>query len=54
MLAFYSQVQMLNWFVDQAEQKQSTYLMAHATSEMVLYASRLLLAYNRMLFLYHK
>ncbi len=52
--AFYSQVQMLNWFVKEAEQKQSLYLMAHATSEMVFYAARLLLAYNRILYPYHK
>ena len=52
--AFYSQVQMQNWFVNEAEQKQSLYLMAHATSEMVFYAARLLLAYNRMLYPYHK
>ena len=54
MLAFYSQVQMLNWFVGEAEQKQSTYLMAHTTSEMVFYASRLVLAYNLILYPYHK
>ncbi|HEY3991363.1 MAG TPA: hypothetical protein VGM01_00665, partial [Ktedonobacteraceae bacterium] len=36
------------------EQKQALYLMAHATSEMVFYAARLLLAYNRRLYPYHK
>src|SRR5260370_1553965 len=41
MRAFYSQVQMLKWFVGEAEQKQAIYLMAHATSEMVFYAARL-------------
>lgn len=54
MRAFYSQVQMLNWFVSEAEQKQSIYLMTHATSEMVFYSARLLLAYNHMLYPYHK
>jgi hypothetical protein len=54
MRAFYSQVQMLNWFVKEAEQKKSVYLMAHATSEMVFYSARLLLAYNRILYPYHK
>jgi hypothetical protein len=52
--AFYGQVQMLNWFVGEAEQKNSAYLMAHATSEMVFYTARLLLAYNRILYPYHK
>jgi hypothetical protein len=52
--AFYSQVQMQKWFIGEAEQKQARYLMAHATSEMVFYAARLLLAYNRILYPYHK
>lgn len=52
--AFYSQVQMQHWFIKEAEQKQALYLMAHATSEMVFYAARLLLAYNRRLYPYHK
>ncbi len=54
MRAFYCQVQAHCWFVGEAEKRQSTYLMAHATSEMVFYAARLLLAYNRILYPFHK
>lgn len=54
MHAFYGQVQMLNWYVKDAEKRSMLYLMAHATSEMVFYAARLILAYNRILYPYHK
>lgn len=52
--AFYGQVQMLNWYVRDAEKRQMLYLSTHAASEMVFYAARLLLAYNRILYPYHK
>lgn len=54
MRAFYGQVQTLNWFAHEAERKKFAYLMVHSTSEMIFYASRLLLAYNRILYPYHK
>ena len=54
MRAFYCQVQAHRWFISEAEQKQFLYLMTHATSEMVFYAARLLLAYNHMLYPFHK
>lgn len=52
--AFYCQVQAQRWFIDEAAKRQSLYLMTHATSEMVFYSARLLLAYNRILYPYHK
>ena len=54
MRSFYCQVKAQKWYIEEAEKKQSLYLMAHATSEMVFYAARLLLAYNRILYPYHK
>ncbi|HEX7733778.1 MAG TPA: hypothetical protein VF458_02910 [Ktedonobacteraceae bacterium] len=54
MQAFYGQVQMLNWYVKDAEKRDQLYLRAHATSEMVFYAARLVLAYNHILYPYHK
>jgi hypothetical protein len=54
MRAFYCQVQAYHWFVGEAEKRQATYLMTHATSEMVFYSTRLLLAYNRILYPFHK
>lgn len=52
--AFYSQVLVLNFYVSDAEKRNMRYLMAHAASEMVFYAARLLLTYNRVLYPYHK
>ncbi|HET8845154.1 MAG TPA: hypothetical protein VFN35_27010 [Ktedonobacteraceae bacterium] len=52
--AFYSEVLVLNFYVSDAEKRNMRYLMAHAASEMVFYAARLLLAYNRILYPYHK
>lgn len=52
--AFYSQVQVHNFYVSDAEKRNQRYLMAHASSEMVFYAARLLLTYNRILYPYHK
>ena len=54
MRSFYCQVQAQRWFVGEAAKRQAVYLMAHATSEMVFYAARLILAYNHMLYPYHK
>jgi predicted nucleotidyltransferase len=51
---FYSQVLLLNWLVREAEKRNDEYLMMHATSELVLFGGRLLLAYNRVLYPYHK
>ena len=54
MRSFYCHVQAHHWFIGEAEKRQSIYLMTHATSEMVFYSARLLLAYNRILYPFHK
>lgn len=54
MKSFYSQVIVGGWFFREAEKRRDRYLMTHAASDMVLFASRLILAYNRMLYPYHK
>lgn len=51
---FYSQVQLLNWFVGEAEKRGDQYLLRQSTTEMVLFAGRLILEYNRILFPNHK
>jgi predicted nucleotidyltransferase len=51
---FYSQVQLLNWFVGEAEKRDNQYLLRQSTTEMVFYAGRLILEYNRILFPNHK
>ncbi len=52
--AFYSQVLLLNWYVGEAERRHDNYLMTHASGELALFGMRLVLAYNRILYPYHK
>ena len=54
MESFYSQVLVQNWFVGEAEKRNDPYLLAQCTTELVLYAGRLILAYNQVLYPYHK
>ncbi len=54
MRAFYSQVDLLTWFVDEAEKRADPYLLSWATTHLTLFGGRLILAYNRILFPYHK
>jgi Nucleotidyltransferase domain len=52
--SFYSQVTIFNWYVGEAEKRADRYLMTQAVANMTLYAGRLLLAHNRILYPYHK
>lgn len=52
--AFYGQVLLLRWYVDEAHKRQNAYLMMHVVSDLVLFGARLILAYNRILYPYHK
>ncbi len=52
--AFYSQVVVGNWFMQEAVKRGDKYLMTHAAGEMALFGGRLMLAYNRILYPYHK
>ncbi len=54
MKAFYSQVIVGGWFFKEAEKRHDKYLMTHAAGETALFACRLILAYNRILYPYHK
>jgi len=54
MKAFYSQIVLGKWFISEAEKRRNRYLLTHAASELALFGGRLLLAYNRILFPYHK
>lgn len=51
---YYSQVQLLNWYVPEAEKRGDRYLLNWSTTSLALYAGRLFLAYNRVFFPYHK
>lgn len=54
MQAFYSQVMMMNWYVGEGEKRHDPYLLTYMAGDMVLFAARLILAYNRVLYPYHK
>jgi hypothetical protein len=54
LISFYSQVVVANWLAREAEKRQDAYLMNQAVANMTLYGGRLLLAYNRVLYPYHK
>jgi hypothetical protein len=54
LISFYSQVVVANWLAREAEKRKDTYLMTQAVAHMTLYGGRLLLAYNRVLYPYHK
>ena len=52
--AFYSQLVVLNWFLQEGDKRDDRYLRAWAGAEMVLYGARLVLAHNRVLYPYQK
>ncbi len=52
--AFYSQVVVGGWFMKEADKRGDKYLTTRAAADLVLYGSRLILAYNHMLYPYHK
>ncbi|AFZ67678.1 nucleotidyltransferase domain-containing protein [Deinococcus peraridilitoris] len=54
MRAFYGHVLIMNWYVGEAEKRGDLYLLRHTSTELALYAGRLFLAHNRILYPYHK
>lgn len=52
--AFAAHLMMMPWFMGEAEKRQDAYLRTWAATNLVLYGGRLILAYNRLLFPYHK
>lgn len=54
LLSFYSQVVVANWLVREAEKRKDSYLMAQAVASITFYSGRLILAFNRTLYPYHK
>ncbi|SMB91736.1 hypothetical protein SAMN00790413_01268 [Deinococcus hopiensis KR-140] len=51
---FYSQLLIMNWYIGEGEKRQDLYLLRHVSAELALYAGRLFLAHNRILYPYHK
>ena len=52
--AFYCMAFIQHWLFHEAERHGNRYTMTRATSQLALFAGRLILAYNRRLFPYHK
>ncbi len=52
--AFYSMAFVQNWLMGEAARHDNPYTIQRAASQLALYASRLILAHNRVLFPYHK
>jgi hypothetical protein len=54
MQSFFCQVRLLRWFVDEAEKRQDRYLLLRSATELALYAGRIVLADNQVLYPHHK
>jgi hypothetical protein len=52
--SFYAQLEAAHWYVGEAEKRDQRYLLLRYTTEMVLFAGRMILAHNRTLYPYHK
>lgn len=51
---FYTQVQVLPWFVGEGIKRNDPYLVIKSVTDTIFFASRLVLAHNKMLFPNHK
>jgi len=54
MRSFYSLVIAFNWYINEAEKRNDKYLLIRSAAELVLFGGRLILAYNKVLYPYHK
>ncbi len=52
--AFYCMAFMQNWLMNEADRHDNYYTKVRAASQLALYAGRLILAHNRVLYPYHK
>ena len=52
--SFVAHLKLMTWFHSEAEKRADAYLLAFASTRLVLYAGRAILAHNRMLYPYHK
>ncbi|HLO14216.1 MAG TPA: nucleotidyltransferase domain-containing protein [Anaerolineales bacterium] len=51
---FYAQFEAWHWYCDEALAKRNQYLLRMSVSKLILFGGRLILAYNEMLYPYHK
>ena len=52
--SFYAQLLIHYWYIDEALKRDDRYLLTRSVSSFTLFAGRLILAYNRILFPYHR
>lgn len=52
--SFRAQVEVQNWYVGEAEKRNDKYLLTRTVADLILYGGRLILAYNKKLYPYHK
>jgi predicted nucleotidyltransferase len=52
--SFFCQVKLLRWFVEEAEKRDQRYLLLRSAAELALYAGRIVLADNEVLYPHHK
>ncbi len=54
MARFHAQFQAWKWYCGEAIKQSNQYLLNHSVSNLILFAGRLVLAYNEVLYPYHK
>lgn len=54
MKAFFAQALILHWYIGEGEKRKDRYLLTRAAADLSLYGGRAVLAYNRILFPFHK
>ena len=52
--AFFGQLEAWHWYCGEAFRLGNPYVLSHAVPNLVLFAGRLILAYNEVLYPYHK
>lgn len=52
--SFWAQMLVWFWYIGEAERRSDRYLLLRSVSEFALFAGRLILAHNRILYPYHK
>lgn len=52
--SFFAHMRAYQWYVGEAEKLKNDYLMSRSVNELILYGGRMILAYNRIFFPFHK
>lgn len=52
--SFLAQFEIANWFIGEAERRKDKYLLTRASTDLVLFGGRLILAHNEIIYPFHK